>query len=227
QKLAIRMGQQYIQTKLVEIDAAALFSKFFGESSKLVSRTFAKIEKLLHEEPNVFLCIMVDEIESLASRRQHSTGSNEPKDSMRAVNALLVALDRLGRHSNVIVFCTSNLIDTIDLAILDRIDIKQYLPGPSTKTRYEIFRRCYLDLFRCGILLPNQQRPRDDVDALDISVGTRPPETWGVVARPSIDYEVLPTYEVVELKYRSDQDSIPYRLWRIAERSAVGVSKGV
>ncbi|KAL8973967.1 MAG: hypothetical protein Q9197_001796 [Variospora fuerteventurae] len=172
QKLAIRMGQHYIQTKLVEIDAAALFSKFFGESSKLVSRTFAKIEKLLHEEPNVFLCIMVDEIESLASRRQHSTGSNEPKDSMR------------------------------DLAILDRIDVRIYLPGPSTKTRYEIFRRCYLDLFRCDILAPNQQRPRDDVDALDISVGTRPPETWGVVARPSIDYEVLPT------------------LWRIAERSA-------
>ncbi|KAL8653352.1 MAG: hypothetical protein Q9210_002154 [Variospora velana] len=191
QKLAIRMGQQYIQTKLVEIDAAALFSKFFGESSKLVSRMFAKIEKLLNEEPNVFLCIMVDEIESLASRRQYATGSNEPKDSMR------------------------------DLAILDRIDVKQYLPGPSTKMRYEIFRRCYLDLFRGSILVPNQQRPRDDEDALDNSVGDRSLETWGVVARYSIDYdEILPTYEVVELKYRSDKDSIPYRLWRIAERSA-------
>lgn len=72
-----------MQTKLIDIDAATLFSKFFGESSKLVSRMFVKIEKMLDEEPNIFLCVMVDEIESLAGRRQHSTSGNEPKDSMR------------------------------------------------------------------------------------------------------------------------------------------------
>lgn len=83
QKLAIRLRGQYSRTKLIEIDAAAMFSKFFGESSKLVSNMFTKIESMLAEEPNVFLCIFVDEIESLAGVRQYSAGANEPKDSMR------------------------------------------------------------------------------------------------------------------------------------------------
>ncbi|KAL9014106.1 MAG: hypothetical protein Q9173_001231 [Seirophora scorigena] len=143
-----------VTTKLIDLDAAALFSKFFGESSKLVSRMFAKIEKMLDEEPNIFLCVMVDEIESLAGRRQHSTSGNEPKDSMR------------------------------DSAILDRIDVKQYLPGPSTKMRYEILRRCYLDLLSCSIIVSNQQRPRDDEDVLYNAVGDRSLETWDVVPRP-------------------------------------------
>ncbi|KAI4192499.1 MAG: hypothetical protein LQ348_003138 [Seirophora lacunosa] len=144
---------------------------------------FVKIEKMLDEEPNIFLCVMVDEIESLAGRRQHSTSGNEPKDSMRAVNALLVALDRLGRHPNVVVFCTSNLIDTIDSAILDRIDVKQYLPGPSTKMRYEIFRRCYIDLLSCKIIVSNQKRPRDGEDVLYNAVRDRSLETWNVRSR--------------------------------------------
>ncbi|KAL8961502.1 MAG: hypothetical protein Q9193_001950 [Seirophora villosa] len=181
---------------------------------------FAKIEKMLDEEPNIFLCVMVDEIESLAGRRQHSTSGNEPKDSMRAVNALLVALDRLGRHPNVIVFCTSNLIDAIDSAILDRIDVKQYLPGPSTKIRYEIFRRCYLDLLSCSIIVSNEQKPRDDEDVLYNAVGDRSLETWDVVSRPLMNHnEVLPTYEAFELNFRADMESIPCRLWSIAERS--------
>lgn len=83
QKLAIRLRGQHPRTKLVEIDAAAMFSKFFGESSKLVSNMFRKIESMLAEEPNVFMCIFVDEIESLAGVRQYSAGANEPKDSMR------------------------------------------------------------------------------------------------------------------------------------------------
>lgn len=83
QKLAIRLRQEYKATKLIELDAAALFSKYFGESSKLVNRIFDTIESLLTQEPNVFICLFVDEIESLAGARQQSKNGNEPKDSMR------------------------------------------------------------------------------------------------------------------------------------------------
>lgn len=83
QKLAIRLREQYERTELIELDTAALLSKFFGESSKLVSRTFGIIEKILVQNPTVFLCLIVDEIESLAGIRQHLAGANEPKDSMR------------------------------------------------------------------------------------------------------------------------------------------------
>ena len=83
QKLAIRLGQEYEATKLIELDAGALFSKFFGESSKIVTRMFDTIESLLVQEPNVFVCVFIDEIESVAGARQQSADGNEPKDSMR------------------------------------------------------------------------------------------------------------------------------------------------
>lgn len=35
-------------------------------------------------------------------------------------------------------------------------------------------------------------------------------------------YEALPTYDVMQLNFRASHDSIPYRLWKIAEKSAVG-----
>lgn len=83
QKLAIRLKHEYNTTKLIELDAAALFSKYFGESSKLVNRIFGTIESILVQEPRVLVCVFIDEIESLAGSRQQSAGEHEPKDSMR------------------------------------------------------------------------------------------------------------------------------------------------
>lgn len=83
QRLAIRLGDKYQETRLIEISAAALFSKYFGESSKVIGRLFDRIAYMLDQEPKVFLCIIVDEIESLAASRVQSLGSDEPKDAMR------------------------------------------------------------------------------------------------------------------------------------------------
>ncbi len=60
-----------------------------------------------------FICVVIDEIEDLACQRQTSSKSSEPHDSVRAVNALLVALDKLRYRPNVLIFCTSNLIDSV------------------------------------------------------------------------------------------------------------------
>lgn len=83
QKLAIRLGPQYEDFELIEIDAAALLSKYFGESSKLISRIFNTIETMLEEDPKVFIFILIDEIESVAGARSQSIEAKEPKDSMR------------------------------------------------------------------------------------------------------------------------------------------------
>jgi hypothetical protein len=49
---------------------------------------------------------------------------SEPSDAIRAVNALLTQLDALRRHPNVMVLTTSNITEAIDLAFVDRADIK-------------------------------------------------------------------------------------------------------
>lgn len=57
--------------------------------------------------------MIIDEIETLAARRERALGGNEPFDAVRAVNALLTGLDRLKTHANVVVICTSNLVTAL------------------------------------------------------------------------------------------------------------------
>ncbi|CAF9940264.1 hypothetical protein IMSHALPRED_001814 [Imshaugia aleurites] len=157
QKLSIRLGKTFPHCKLVEFDAHSMFSQYFGESGKVVGQVFDMIESMLNEDNNTMICVFLDEIESLAVKRQYSGSFNEPQDSMRAVNALLIALDRLRHRPNVLVFCTSNSIDAVDSAFLDRIDVKEHIPGPGPRARYEILRSCYLELAQCGIIAPIRQ----------------------------------------------------------------------
>lgn len=113
QKLAIRLGKYYPQSKLVEINAHSLGSKFFGESGKLVSKMLDSIESMLDEEEDTFVCVFVDEIETLAANRRHMLSGSEPFDAVRAVNALLTGLDRLKHHPNVVFLATSNLASAL------------------------------------------------------------------------------------------------------------------
>ncbi|KAL9634870.1 MAG: hypothetical protein Q9204_002831 [Flavoplaca sp. TL-2023a] len=225
QKLAIRLRGQFRAIKLIELDAAALFSKFFGESSKLVYRVFDTIERMLAQDPGGFICVFVDEIESLASARQQTIGGQEPKDSMRVrctkrlrVNALLVALDRLSKHSNVIILCTSNLVQTMDSAVLDRISVKSYVPLPGIRTIYEIFRRCYLDLLELKVitsLQPDTSVKEQVSESEYISVNDED------LAIQSSD--AFPIWEemqgAIEQKLPLNEESIAYKLWKIAEKS--------
>jgi SpoVK/Ycf46/Vps4 family AAA+-type ATPase len=89
-----------------------LGSKFFTESGKLVTKMFESIESMLLEE-DTLVCVFIDEVETLTARREQALSGNEPLDGMRAVNALLTALDRLRHHPNVIILCTSNLISAL------------------------------------------------------------------------------------------------------------------
>ena len=70
-----------------------------------------------------------------AACRKAAASGSEPADAIRAVNALLTQLDQLKVHSNVMVLTTSNLCEAIDLAFVDRADIKCYIGNPSLQAR--------------------------------------------------------------------------------------------
>jgi len=148
---------------LVEVCAHSLFSKWFSESGKLVSRLFAKITELV-EEGDSLVFVLVDEVESLAAARRSAGvaggGGAEPSDAVRAVNALLTQLDALRRHPNVLVLTTSNLTEAVDVAFVDRADIKAYVGPPGLPARYAILRSAVLELARAGIVAG--QREGDD-----------------------------------------------------------------
>eukprot|EP00658_Telonema_sp_P-2_P066474 TRINITY_DN55487_c0_g1_i2.p1 TRINITY_DN55487_c0_g1~~TRINITY_DN55487_c0_g1_i2.p1 ORF type:complete len:413 (-),score=102.36 TRINITY_DN55487_c0_g1_i2:356-1594(-) len=151
QKLTIRFGQRYLHGELLEINAHSLFSRWFSESGKLVQKLFGKIQELV-EDPDVFVCVLIDEVESLTAARKAAIAGSEPSDAIRAVNALLTQIDRLQTKQNVLIIATSNLTEAIDLAFVDRADIKQYIGPPSEMARYEILRSCIEELRRVGLI---------------------------------------------------------------------------
>ncbi|XP_057853723.2 pachytene checkpoint protein 2 homolog isoform X1 [Cryptomeria japonica] len=155
QKLSIRLNSRYSHSQLVEVNAHSLFSKWFSESGKLVTKLFQKIHEMLEEE-NSLLFVLIDEVESLAAARQAALSGSEPSDSIRVVNALLTQLDRLKSWPNVVVLTTSNLTSAIDIAFVDRADIKAYVGPPTLQARYEILRSCLLELIRAGIVVSSE-----------------------------------------------------------------------
>ncbi|TDH71218.1 uncharacterized protein CCR75_005999 [Bremia lactucae] len=153
QKLSIRLAYRYPNAVLLEINAHSLFSKWFSESGKLVMKLFRQIQELVEDEDS-FVCVLIDEVESLTAARKAAVSGSEPSDAIRVVNALLTQLDALKRYSNVLILTTSNITEAIDVAFVDRADIKQYIGLPSCHARYEILRSCMDELVRVGIVAP-------------------------------------------------------------------------
>ena len=154
-KLSIRLSDRFVNGGMIlEIHSHSLFSKWFSESGKLVSRLFDRIREMVEDDPDALVCVLVDEVESLAAARSAGTGgaAGEPSDAVRAVNSLLTSIDRLRQYGNVIVMTTSNITGSVDVAFVDRADVKQYIGLPILEARYEILRSCVLELIRVGIV---------------------------------------------------------------------------
>ncbi|KAH8359736.1 hypothetical protein KR093_008628, partial [Drosophila rubida] len=150
QKLAIRTQSSFAYTHLVEINSHSLFSKWFSESGKLVARIFGKIGELVVDKNNL-VCVLIDEVESLAYARS-AMSSNEPRDAMRVVNAMLTQLDEIKSSPNVLILATSNLAHSIDLAFLDRADIRQFIGLPAMPAIRSIYKSMLLELMAKGIV---------------------------------------------------------------------------
>lgn len=117
-------------------------------------KMFSRIQELV-EDPDCLVIVLIDEVESLA-RARGSTG-NEPSDSIRVVNALLTQIDQIKRFPNVLILSTSNISGTIDLAFVDRADIKQFIGLPSARAIHAIYVSCLKELVRTTFLPSNDK----------------------------------------------------------------------
>ncbi|KAG8572262.1 hypothetical protein GDO81_011996, partial [Engystomops pustulosus] len=127
QKLSIRLASRYRYGQLIEINSHSLFSKWFSE------------------------------VESLTAARSACRAGTEPSDAIRVVNAVLTQIDQIKRYPNVVILTTSNITEKIDLAFVDRADIKQYIGPPSPSAIFNIYISCIEELMRCQIIYPRQQ----------------------------------------------------------------------
>ncbi|GAW81158.1 AAA family ATPase [Plasmodium gonderi] len=153
-KICIRLSNIYATGVLIELNAHTLFSKWFSESGKQVLKLFNKIKKIINDygENDIFICLLIDEVESLSADRRRSMDSSEPSDTIRVVNTLLTQIDSLKYYHNTLILTTSNISEMIDDAFIDRVDLKQYIGLPNEKCRYEIYKDCIDELVEKGII---------------------------------------------------------------------------
>uniref|UniRef100_A0A0N8ECL1 Pachytene checkpoint protein 2 homolog n=1 Tax=Daphnia magna TaxID=35525 RepID=A0A0N8ECL1_9CRUS len=201
-KMAIRLSHRYSNSQLVEINSHSLFSKWFSESGKLVMKMFAKIQELI-EDPDCLVTVLIDEVESLARARQSASSNNEPSDSVRVVNALLTQIDQIKRFPNVLILSTSNISGTIDLAFVDRADIKQFIGLPTPRAIYAIYYSCLQELFRVSVYESNGNNIYWETFFLD-----------GILK--SIDY--LQTIQDLEaIGFNPETDTHTMKLWNLSK----------
>lgn len=88
------------------------------------------------DEEGAFIFLLVDEIESLTSARSAAVRGSEPSDAVRVVNAVLTAIDELRSRPNVLLLCTTNISSALDVAFVDRADVRMYIGPPSVRARF-------------------------------------------------------------------------------------------
>ena len=112
---------------------------------------FAEIKEAV-KDSNVLVCVLIDEVESLTASRKNAASSSEPSDAVRVVNALLTNIDSIRNQPNVLILTTSNITGAIDLAFVDRADIKEYVGLPSASAIYQIYRSTAQELVKIKIV---------------------------------------------------------------------------
>ncbi|MGQ9514579.1 MAG: AAA family ATPase [Thermoproteota archaeon] len=120
--------------KVIVVSGASLKSKWFGEYEQNIARVFEAARKAAP------VVIIIDEVESIASRRAGGFGeASRALDS--GVNEFLRQLDGVQEIHDVFLICTTNRPDILDEAFLrsGRVDHQFYLPPPDLEARIEIF----------------------------------------------------------------------------------------
>jgi len=112
------------------INGPEIMSKFYGESEKKIREIFDVAEK------NAPAIVFIDEIDSIAPKREQVTGEVE----RRVVAQLLALMDGLKSRGRVVVIAATNRVNALDPALRrpGRFDREIEIKVPSKKGRLEI-----------------------------------------------------------------------------------------
>jgi transitional endoplasmic reticulum ATPase len=112
------------------INGPEIMSKFYGESEKKIRKIFEDAEK---NAPSI---VFIDEIDSIAPKREHVTGEVE----RRVVAQLLALMDGLRSRGRVVVIAATNRVNALDPALRrpGRFDREIEIKVPTREGRLEI-----------------------------------------------------------------------------------------
>ncbi|MCX6699823.1 MAG: CDC48 family AAA ATPase [Methanomicrobiales archaeon] len=120
-----------VEAHFITISGPEIMSKYYGESEGKLREVFEEAQE------NAPTIIFIDEIDSIAPKREETKGEVE----RRVVAQLLSLMDGLKGRGQVIVIAATNLPDSIDPALRrgGRFDREIEIGIPDKKGRFEIF----------------------------------------------------------------------------------------
>src|SRR5512139_957492 len=120
-----------VDAHFVTLSGPEIMSKYYGESEKGLREKFEEAEQ------NAPAIIFIDEIDSIAPKREDTKGEVE----RRVVAQLLSLMDGLKGRGQVVVIGATNIPDSLDPALRrgGRFDREIEIGIPDKKGRYEIF----------------------------------------------------------------------------------------
>jgi len=123
--------------KFYNVKVSSLLSKYFGESTKLISALYKHARG---EADTGAAVVFIDEIESLAARRGQAGESGAERRIMSTLLAELDGLADKGERTRIITIAATNLPWQLDGALLQRFQKKILVHLPDTDARRAIFR---------------------------------------------------------------------------------------
>ncbi len=114
----------------ISVSSPSIMSKYVGEAEKKIREIF---KEAVENAPSI---IFFDEIDSIAPKREETTGEVE----RRVVAQLLSLMDGMEARGNVIVIAATNRVNSIDEALRrpGRFDREIEFPVPNKKARKQI-----------------------------------------------------------------------------------------
>ena len=124
------------ESNFIPVKGPELLSKWVGESEKAIREIFKKARQA---SPSI---IFFDEIDSIAPRRNGSSGSDNHNVTERVVNQLLTEMDGMQEMADIVIIAATNRPDILDTALLrpGRFDRIVLVSAPDKKAREEIFK---------------------------------------------------------------------------------------
>ena len=126
-KLSARMG---INMVAPPIAAGELNRPLVGESERIISDICMRC----HRTPYLMCCVSIDEIDSLAPKRKE----NSSDGNVAKLSVLLSVIDGIKDVPNLMIFCATNRLTTMDEAFLRRMSGKFFVGRPSSNARRDI-----------------------------------------------------------------------------------------
>jgi len=122
----------------VNVDAAAMMSKWLGEAEKNVSKLF-KMANKLYESENIPILLFIDEIDSLIGNRNGEVGGE-----IRVKNQFLTEMDGINnksKNSKLYVIGATNKPWSLEAGFLRRFQKRIYVTLPDNDSRNYLFKQ--------------------------------------------------------------------------------------